>query len=169
MKSFERREFLKTALAGMAMGTSMLACQTESRSGLPQRPLGNTGERVSIIGLGGWDIGNVKDDKTAISILHEAIDNGVNFFDNSWDYHDGHSEEIMGKALASDKRRENIFLMSKVCGRDYNTARKQLEDSLTRLQTDYLDLWQFHGIKWPDDAELIYDPEQGALKAAIET
>ncbi len=168
MKFFDRREFLRTTLAGMAMGTSMLACQTESSSGLPQRPLGNTGERVSIIGLGGWDIGNIDDHNTAISIMHEAIDNGVDFFDNCWDYHDGHSEEIMGKALASGNRRDKVFLMTKVCGRDYDTARKQLEDSLRRLQTDYLDLWQFHGIKWQDDAELIYDPEQGALKAAIE-
>lgn len=109
----------------------------------------------------------MKDEGTAISIMHEAVDEGLTFFDNCWDYHQGHSEELMGKALASGDRRDKVFLMTKVCARDYDGAKKHLEDSLRRLQTDRIDLWQFHGIKWKDDAELVF-AEDGALKAALE-
>ncbi len=160
-----RREFLKTSLAGLALGSSMIACQKEDSSGIPKRPLGKSGEMVSIIAVGGWDIGNIEP-KESISLMHEAIDNGVTFFDNSWDYHDGHSEEVMGQALQG--KRDQVFLMTKVCGRDYKTANQHLEDSLRRLQTDRVDLWQFHGIQWDDDPALIYDAENGALKAALE-
>lgn len=160
-----RREFLKTSLAGLALGSSMIACQQEDSSGIPKRPLGKTGEMVSIIAVGGWDIGNIEPQES-ISLMHEAIDNGVTFFDNSWDYHDGHSEEVMGQALQG--KRDQVFLMTKVCGRDYKTANQHLEDSLRRLQTDRIDLWQFHGIQWDDDPELIYHPENGALKAALD-
>jgi len=163
-----RREFVAGALAGLALGRSMLAAQEESALGVPTRPLGRTGERVAIIAMGGWDIGNVADKDEAIAIMHEAIDEGMTFFDNSWDYHDGGSEEIMGKALASSARRDKVFLMSKVCARDYRGALKHLDDSLRRLQTDRLDLWQFHGTQWDDDADLIFDPDKGALKAALE-
>ncbi|WP_347244069.1 aldo/keto reductase [Thermogutta sp.] len=162
-----RREFLQTVIAGLAMGRSMLLAQESSPAGLPTRPLGKTGERVSIIGLGGWDIGAIRDEKEAIAIMHEAIDNGLTFFDNCWDYHNGGSEERMGKALAQNGYRDKVFLMTKVCGRDYKTARQNLEDSLRRLRTDRIDLWQFHGIQWNDDPDLIF-AENGALKCALE-
>ncbi len=164
-----RREFLKSAAAALAaaqFGSTVLAAQEPSPNGLPTRPLGKTGEKVSIIALGGWDIGNANE-RDAIALMHEAVDNGLTFFDNCWDYHDGHSEELMGKALATGGRRDKVFLMTKVCGRDYRTAKKHLDDSLRRLQTDRLDLWQFHGIQWDDDPELIFG-ENGALKAALE-
>ncbi|MCF7668897.1 MAG: aldo/keto reductase [Verrucomicrobia bacterium] len=165
--SISRREFLQTALAGLALGRTLYASQAGSPGGLPTRPLGDTGERIPIIGLGGWDIGAVQEEKEAVSIMHEAIDNGLTFFDNSWDYHNGRSEEVMGKALAADGHRNKVFLMTKVCGRDYRSARQNLEDSLRRLRTDHVDLWQFHGIKWDDDPEVIFG-ENGALKYALE-
>ncbi len=170
MKSttLNRREFVAAAVAGLTLGKGVLAMQQETDSGIPTRPLGRTGQRVSIIALGGWDIGNVQDKDEAVAIMHEAIDEGLTFFDNCWDYHDGGSEQIMGKALSSGGRRDRVFLMTKVCARDYKGALKQLDDSLRRLQTDHLDLWQFHGTKWDDDAELIFDPDNGALKAALE-
>jgi aryl-alcohol dehydrogenase-like predicted oxidoreductase len=163
-----RREFLGTALGGLALGGGILRAQQDHPSGLPRRPLGKTGEKVCIIGLGGWDIGNVKDHAEALAIMHEAVAQGLTFFDNCWDYHDGHSEEIMGKALATEGRRDKVFLMSKVCARDYQGARRQLDQSLKRLRTDRIDLWQFHGIKWDDDPQLIFDPQSGAIRAALE-
>ncbi len=167
VKGRSRREFLEVALVGLALGRSMVQAQEASPAGLPTRPLGKTGQRVSIICLGGWDIGAVREDKEAIAIMQEAVDNGLTFFDNCWDYHRGRSEELMGRALAEGHRRHKVFLMTKVCGRDYRTARQNLEDSLRRLRTDYIDLWQFHGIRWDDDPELIF-AENGALKYALE-
>lgn len=167
MRPLSRREFVHTVLAGLAMGKAMVQAQEPSPAGIPTRPLGKTGQRVSIIALGGWDIGAVRDDKEAIAIMHEAVDNGLTFFDNCWDYHRGRSEELMGRAMAEGKYRDKVFLMTKVCGRDYKTARQNLEDSLRRLRTDYIDLWQFHGIKWDDDPELIF-AENGALRCALE-
>ena len=166
--AINRRDFVKGALAGLALGTGAVAQQKDDGSGLPKRPLGRTGEMVTIIALGGWDIGNVEDKDEAVAIMHEAIDEGLTFFDNSWDYHEGASEEIMGRALSSNGRRDKVFLMSKVCARDYKGAQKHLDDSLRRLQTDYLDLWQFHGIQWDDDPDLIFDEENGAVRAALE-
>lgn len=168
MRDTNRRDFLKAAVAGLAMGRSVIAAQEVGPSGIPTRTLGRTGEKVTIIALGGWHIGAVKDDSEAIRIMHEAVDEGLTFFDNCWDYHDGHSEELMGQALASAGRRDKVFLMTKVCARDYQGARRHLEDSLRRLKTDRLDLWQFHGTKWDDDADLIFDEDNGALKAALE-
>lgn len=162
-----RREFVQGVLAGLALGSRMVLAQENSPNGLPTRPLGKTGERVSIIGLGGWDIGAVKDQNEAIAIMHEAINEGLTFFDNSWDYHEGGSEEVMGKALSVNGYRDKVFLMTKVCGRDYKTAKSNLEDSLRRLRTDRIDLWQFHGIQWDDDPDLIF-AENGALQFALE-
>lgn len=167
MRRLTRRDFVHTVLAGLAMGKTMLAAQESSPAGIPTRPLGKTGQRVSIISLGGWDIGTIQDDKEAIAIMHEAVDNGLTFFDNCWDYHQGRSEELMGRAMAEGKYRDKVFLMTKVCGRDYKTARQNLEDSLRRLRTDYIDLWQFHGIRWDDDPDLIF-AENGALRCALE-
>jgi predicted aldo/keto reductase-like oxidoreductase len=98
--------------------------------------------------------------------MHAALDEGVTFFDNSWDYHDGRSEELMGRALAMDGRRQQVFLMTKVCDRDRAGARRQLEDSLRRLRTDYVDLWQFHEINWAEDPDWVFD--QGGIEAALE-
>jgi aryl-alcohol dehydrogenase-like predicted oxidoreductase len=119
--------------------------------GIPTRPFGRTGERVSILGLGGWHIGVPDTDRAATRLVHTAIDAGITFFDNAWDYNDGLSETRMGKAIQD--RRDRVFLMTKVCthGRDGRVAMKQLEDSLRRLRTDYLDLWQIHEVVFDDE------------------
>lgn len=130
------------------------------------RVLGRTGVRVSIIGIGGWHIGAVKDPKEAIRIMHAAIDDGVNFFDNSWDYQDGGAETVMGQALAQDGKRKKVFLMTKNCNRDYEGSKKCLEDSLRRLKTDVIDLWQFHELVYDNDPDWIF--EKGGMKAALE-
>ena len=106
MADESRREFIQAA-AGAALLAEQVIAQTSSASatGLPTRVLGRSGVRVSVIGLGGWHIGSVKDDNEATRIMHAAIDEGLTFFDNAWDYHDGRSEELMGKALAMDGRR----------------------------------------------------------------
>lgn len=163
-----RREFLTGTVAGGAALAGGLAADTTpaSATGIPQRVLGRTGARVSILGLGGWHIGAVKDEKEAVRIMHAAMDEGVNFFDNSWDYHDGRSEEWMGKALAMDNRRGRAFLMTKNCERDYQGSMRNLEDSLRRLRTDYIDLWQFHEIIYDNDPDWVF--EKGGIRAAIE-
>src|SRR5207249_1358020 len=122
-----RRNFLQTSLAASAaLGLAATAAEAgeAASKGLPTRPLGKTGVRVPIICLGGWHIGAVKDKDEAIKIMHRALDEGLTFFDNAWDYHDGGSEEIMGKALAMDGKRKKCFLMTKNCGRDAKTARQ---------------------------------------------
>lgn len=170
MQKTTRREFIQAAAATLAaaqLGSTVLAEQQDDSAGLPTRPLGKTGVRVSIIAMGGWDAAACKDDALSISIMHEAIDNGLTFFDNCWDYHEGYAEQVMGKALATGGRRDKVFLMTKVCARDYAGAKQHLDDSLRRLQTDHLDLWQFHATKWDDDSDLIF-AEDGALKAALE-
>ncbi|MEW6493453.1 MAG: aldo/keto reductase [Cyanobacteriota bacterium] len=131
---------------------------------IPRRPLGRTGVDVSAIGLGGYDLGKAPDLETATRIVHEAIDAGINFMDNAWEYHQGRSEEWMGKALQG--RRDKVFLMTKVCthGRDAQVAMQQLEESLRRLKTDYLDLWQIHEVIYYNDPELIFRPN-GAIEA----
>src|SRR3954447_24077847 len=108
---------------------------------IPTRPLGKTGVEVSIICFGGWHVGQLKDDDEAIRLIQSAQDAGITFFDNAWDYHDGRSEDLMGRALAGG-RREKVVLMSKNCARDAAGTRQHLEDSLRRLKTDRLDLWQ---------------------------
>ncbi len=163
-----RREFLGTIMAGFAMGSGIISCQKKNTGGIPTRPLGKTGEDLSIIGLGGWDIADDLSEKESISLMHKAIDEGINFFDNCWEYHNGYAEEVMGKALAGNSRREKVFLMTKVCGRSRETAMQHLEDSLSRLRTGHIDLWQFHAIRWEDDPGLIFDPDNGAMKAALE-
>ena len=117
------------------------------------RPLGKTGEQVSILGLGGWHLGLPPTDRAATRLVHAAIDAGVTFLDNAWDYNDGVSEERMGKAIAD--RRDRVFLMTKVCthGRDAKVAMRQLEDSLRRLRTDHLDLWQIHEVVFDDEPD----------------
>lgn len=168
MSTSNRREFLCASTAALAISqfaAPLLAAQEESPDGLPKRPLGNTGEKVSILGLGGWHIGSIPE-KEAIDLMHTAIDEGVTFFDNSWDYHMGGSEEVMGKALAEQRHRDKVFLMTKVCARDYDGCKKQLDESLRRLRTDRLDLWQFHEINYKVDPQWLV--ERGAIKAALE-
>src|SRR5262245_63635337 len=116
-----RREFLQTSLAGAAalgLASAGAGADEGAGKGVPTRQLGKTGEKVSCLCLGGWHIGAVKDQQEAVRIMHAAIDEGLTFFDNAWDYHDGHSEEVMGKALADGGRRSKVFLMTKNCGRD---------------------------------------------------
>ena len=165
-----RRQFVQSA--GAVMSAAALAkqvmAQTSSASatGLPTRVLGRTGQRVSIICLGGWHIGSVQDDAEAVRIMHAAIDGGLTFFDNAWDYLDGRSEELMGKALAMDGKRAKVFLMTKNCVRDYAGSMRNLEESLRRLKTDHLDLWQFHENNYDNDPDWVFD--KGGMKAALE-
>ncbi len=131
---------------------------------LPRRPLGSTGAQVSILALGGYHLGDVASEAEAVRIVHAALDHGLDFFDNAWEYHDGKSEQRLGKALAG--RRDRAFLMTKVCthGRDAKVAMRQLEESLRRLRTDYLDLWQVHECVYENDPERHYAPG-GVLEA----
>jgi aryl-alcohol dehydrogenase-like predicted oxidoreductase len=134
-----------------------------SDSDIPVRPLGKTGAMVSALGLGGYHLASPAQ-REAIRIVHAAIDAGVTFMDNAWEYHEGKSEEVMGKALAG--RRDDVFLMTKCCshGRDAKTAMRQLEQSLRRLKTDHLDLWQIHEVVYDDDPARHYEPG-GAVEA----
>jgi len=161
----DRRGFLQSAGlvgAGVALSDSLLRAEQAppqlelSNIGpdrIPRKPFGRTQERVSIIGMGGYSLGAAPSLKEAIAIVHEAVDAGVNFFDNAWEYHDGKSEEWMGQALKG--RRDKVFLMTKVCthGRDKQVGMRQLEQSLKRLQTDHLDLWQVHECVYDNDPE----------------
>jgi predicted aldo/keto reductase-like oxidoreductase len=121
---------------------------------IPRRRFGRHQEEVAALALGGYHLGTVKTEREAVRIVHAAIDGGITFMDNAWDYHDGGSEKRMGKALKG--RRDRVFLMTKVCthGRDARTAMRQLEESLRRLQTDYLDLWQVHECVYYSDPDL---------------
>ncbi|MBL8209555.1 MAG: aldo/keto reductase [Bryobacterales bacterium] len=160
-----RREFLLTAAAAAIAEDVVAQTRSASATGMPTRPLGKSGQQVSILALGGWHIGAVKDEAEAIRIMHTAIDEGLTFFDNAWDYHDGGSEERMGRALTGGKRNK-VFLMTKNCERDYAGSMKDLEDSLRRMKTDHIDLWQFHEMVYDNDPDWVF--EKGGLKAALE-
>ncbi len=161
-----RREFVKFAIAtGVLAAASALARAEEVNNGIPYRQLGRTGEKVSIVGVGGFHIGK-PDEEEGIRIVRGAIDAGINFMDNSWDYHDGGSEVRMGKALRDGYRRK-VFLMTKIDGRTKDTAARQLNESLRRLQTDHLDLLQFHEVIRMEDPDRIFAPS-GALEAVEE-
>src|SRR6185436_2848597 len=125
---------------------------------VPRRPFGRHPDPVSIIGLGGYHLGKARTKAEAVRIVHEAIDAGINFLDNAWEYHDGESERRMGRAIAD--RRDSVFLMTKVCthGRDAKFALRQLDDSLRRLRTEYLDLWQIHECVYHNDPERHFEP-----------
>jgi aryl-alcohol dehydrogenase-like predicted oxidoreductase len=133
---------------------------------IPRRTFGRHSEQVSALALGGYHIGSVKTEREAMRIVHEAVDAGLTFMDNAWDYHEGFSETRMGKAL--DGRRQRVFLMTKVCthGRDAKLALRQLEQSLRRLRTDYLDLWQIHECVYEDEPERHFAP--GGVVEALE-
>lgn len=160
-----RRAVLAALAGAAAFRDEVLAMQQPGPAGIPTRPLGKTGVRVPIIGYGGWHAVAEKSDEESIRLMHEAIDLGVTFFDNAWEYHNGRAEEVMGRALQPGSVREKVFLMTKVCARDLEGARKHIEDSLRRLRTDRIDLLQFHAIQYEGDAKRI---QEGALKAALE-
>jgi predicted aldo/keto reductase-like oxidoreductase len=128
---------------------------------MPYRPLGTSGVLVSALGLGGYHLAMAGSEREGVRIVHAAIDAGVTFMDNAWEYHDGKSERIMGKAIAD--RRDHVFLMTKVCthGRGKRDGMRQLEQSLRRLKTDHLDLWQIH--------ECVYynDPERHFMRGGV--
>lgn len=133
--------------------------------GLPLRPLGKTGLMVSLIGIGGGHLCRKHiAESESIRLLKVAIDEGITFMDNAWDYWDGESERRMGKALKG--RRDEVVLMTKVCGRDRQTAEEHLHDSLRRLQTDVIDVWQFHEINYDNDPEWLFRAG-GAIEAAV--
>lgn len=163
-----RRGFFKGmfgSAAAAALAQQAIA-QSNGPNGLPTRQLGRTGEQVSILCLGGWHIGAVADKGEAVKIMHAAIDEGLTFFDNAWDYHNGGSEEIMGRAMAQDGKRDKVFLMTKNCERDYEGSKRCLDESLKRLKTDRIDLWQFHEMVYDSDPDWVFD--KGGLKAALE-
>src|SRR5437870_9500695 len=134
---------------------------------MPYRILGSTGERVSAIGLGGWHLGFKKvDEQLSIRIIRDAIQRGINFMDNCWDYHDGGSETRMGKALR-DGYRQRVFLMTKIDGRTRESVAQQIDESLRRLQTDHVDLMQFHEVLRMEDADRIF-ADGGGMEAMLE-
>jgi predicted aldo/keto reductase-like oxidoreductase len=164
-----RREFLGMAVAvGAAgvVGSEPLAWAVDTKTGMQYRTLGRTGEKVSMMGLGGFHIGMQKEETESIQIIRAAIDNGVTFLDNCWDYNGGESEVRMGKALR-DGYRQRAFLMTKIDGHTKKAAAEQIEESLRRLQTDHIDLVQFHEVIRMDDPEQIFAPGAG-MEAVLE-
>ncbi len=131
---------------------------------VPRRPMGSTGLQVSILGVGGYHLGTVGIQKDVNEIVAKALDHGINFFDNAWEYHQGLSEELVGAALKG--KRDQAIVMTKVCthGRKKDVAMRMLEESLTRLQTDHLDVWQVHEVIYYNDPEKAYEPD-GVLEA----
>src|ERR1700735_2099399 len=175
----ERRTFIQTGLAsaGALLATSVLPSQIVSAAvppqmmnsaadQIPRRPLGKTGERVSMIGFGGYHLGTGQSSDQAVRLVQEAVDAGITFFDNAWEYNDHRSEEWMGMGLRG--RRDKVFLMTKVCthGQDKKIAMQQLEESLKRLGTDHLDLWQIHEVIYENDPELHF--AKGGVVEALE-
>lgn len=179
----DRRNFIKhaTLAAGAAAWPSLLrparpgqvtqdaattAAPREQRTGdMLFRTLGRTNERVSVIGLGGYHVGTQKDEQDSLRIIRTAIDRGINFMDNCWDYHDGGSERRMGKALR-DGYRDKVFLMSKIDGRTREAAAEQIDECLRRLQTDRIDLMQHHEVIRLEDPDRIF-AEGGAQEALV--
>ena len=163
-----RRDFVQfIATTGVAVGTAAHLWAAETKSGqMLYRRLGRTGEKVSAIGLGGFHIGVPKDEQEGIRIVRTAIDRGINFMDNCWDYHDGGSEIRMGKALR-DGYRDRVFLMTKIDGRTRQLAAKQIDECLQRLQTDHIDLMQHHEVIRMEDPDRIF-AEGGAMEAVLE-
>jgi len=166
-----RREFIQATAAGLAAAGATAGDEANAGAvagGVPLRPLGKTGQMVSSICLGGHAATNPKlmDEKQSLRLIQRAVDEGITFMDNCWDYHDGVAEERMGKALAEGGRREKCFVMTKVCGRTAKEATTHLEDSLRRLKTEHLDLWQFHEIIYDNDPDWVF-AEDGAIQAGL--
>ncbi len=171
----QRREFIKTATtaAGMAVSTSIFPslagaadAGTDTASGMIYRTLGSTGEKVSALGLGGYHIGKSDlSEDDSIRLIRAALDRGMNFLDNCWDYNGGVSEIRMGKALR-DGYRQKAFLMTKIDGRTKESAAQQIDESLSRLQTDHVDLMQFHEVIRLEDPDRIF-AAGGAMEAML--
>jgi aryl-alcohol dehydrogenase-like predicted oxidoreductase len=162
-----RREFLGVSAAGaLFAGITPLAAGADAKGDILYRTLGRTGEKVSAIGLGGWHVGwsGISDD-LATRLVRTALDGGINFLDNCWDYNAGNSEVRMGKALR-DGYREKAFLMTKIDAHTKTAAAQQIDESLRRLQTDHLDLLQFHEVIRMTDPSEIFAPE-GGMEAAL--
>ena len=170
--SFSRRKFMQgAALIGASPLVSRRAAAARDgkspevpQGTIPRKPLGKTGVQVSAIGLGGYHLGSADTDQVADEIVAKALDHGINFFDNAWEYHDGLSEERLGRALRG--KRDKAVIMTKVCthGRDQKIAMRMLEESLRRLQTDHLDIWQIHEVIYENDPDLIFASD-GAIEA----
>lgn len=186
-RKLTRRNFIKAAIAATIMSplTVLDGCSPNSENsalsavqglgfappsidvvnGMPYRFLGKTGAKVSLLGVGGYHIGKISAPQDAISVIRTTLDEGVNFLDNAWGYNRGRSEELMGQALRGGYR-EKAFLMTKVCARDEKGSMENLEDSLRRLNTDVIDLWQFHEVNYDVDTDMIF-AKDGAIHAAI--
>jgi predicted aldo/keto reductase-like oxidoreductase len=165
-----RRAFMQASALGVA-ATALArngaeAATARNAEGIPMRPLGKTGEMVTMICLGGYHSSVHPNENDSIRLIQRAIDEGITFLDNAWDYHDGAAEERMGKAISQGNRREKVFLMTKCCGRTAKDAQSHLEDSLRRLRTDHLDLWQFHEIVYDNDPDWIF-AQGGAIETAL--
>ena len=187
MKKLNRRRFIQTSAASLAASTAFARNLLHAANGEPAadaplplldgpapgqtrrgemiyRPLGRTGEHVSLIGVGGYHMGSPSEEE-GIRIVRTAVDRGINFMDNCWDYHDGGSEERMGRALR-DGYRAKVFLMTKIDGRTRASAAAQIDESLRRLQTDHLDLVQHHEIIRPEDPDAVF-AKDGSMAAVL--
>ena len=162
--SVNRREFIGMTAASLLVA-GKLSGDTKLTNGIPYRTLGRTGEKVSLIGLGGYHLGTQSDPEESIRIIRTGIDAGINFLDNCWDYNGGESEVRMGKALR-DGYRQKAFLMTKIDGRNKAAATAQLNESLRRLQTDRIDLLQFHEVIRDSDPDRIFG--EGAMEVVQE-
>ncbi len=160
-----RREVL------MAIGSGLVASAANAASHpseIPYRTLGHTGEKVSCIGMGGYHLGKSEvTEAAAIKLVHAGVDRGINFLDNSWDYNKGESEKRVGKAVKDGNLRSRVFMMTKNDGRTKDEFVKQLDESLKRLQTDHVDLIQFHEIIRFEDPDRIF-AQGGAIEAALD-
>ena len=167
MDSIKRREFIG-GLAAVSVAAGVPGARGQQNSGdMPYRTLGKTGVKVSAIGLGGFHLGQSHlEEPDAIKIFHAAVDRGINFSDNSWDYNQGISEKRVGKAL-KDGYRDKVFVMTKFDGRTKGSALKQLDESLQRLEVDHVDLWQFHENIRLEDPDRFF-AEGGAVEAMQE-
>jgi predicted aldo/keto reductase-like oxidoreductase len=162
-----RRGFVGFAVASLFLaGAGQQGPEWESKNGIPYRKLGRTKEKVSLVGLGGYHLGKQPDPEESIRIIRTGLDEGINFLDNCWDYNDGESEIRMGNALR-DGYRQKAFLMSKIDGRTKSAATIQINDSLRRLQTDRIDLLQFHEVIRDTDPDRIF-AEGGGMEAVLE-
>jgi predicted aldo/keto reductase-like oxidoreductase len=161
-----RREFLEMGVAAtLGVSAEKITWAADNSAGVPRRTLGRTDEKVSMVGLGGYHLGRQKDEQESIRIVRTALDSGINFMDNCWDYNDGESEVRMGKALR-DGYRLRAFLMTKIDGRTKQAASQQLEESLRRLQTDHIDLLQIHEVIRMEDPDRVF-AAGGGLEALV--
>jgi aryl-alcohol dehydrogenase-like predicted oxidoreductase len=165
LPSVSRRDFIGI-MVGAALASGLpLESGAQSKGEIPYRTLGRTGARVSVIGIGGYHMGMQQDEQESIRIVRTAVDGGINFLDNCWDYNNGLSEIRMGMALR-DGYRQKVFLMSKIDGRTKESAAFQIDQSLKRLETDHVDLMQFHEIIRMKDPDRIFAPG-GAIEAMV--